>query len=130
MLLVIEITADKIPIVDSINDGIQTFVRPTAGAILFAASAGVITDIHPVLALVAGLLVAGSVHAAKATVRPAVTATTAGTGNWAVSTVEDVAATGISILAVLVPVAAVVVFVAVGWWIVVRLRKFRRRQLK
>ena len=34
-------------------------VRPAAGAILFAGSANVITDIHPILALGAGLLVGG-----------------------------------------------------------------------
>lgn len=127
VLFAVEVTADKIPVVDTVNDAIQTFVRPTAGAILFASSAGVITDIHPVLALVAGLLVAGTVHAAKATVRPAVTATTAGTGNWAVSTAEDVVAAGVSILAVLVPVAGAVVLLAVGWWVVVRVRRRRRR---
>ena len=31
VLLVVEIVADKIPALDSINDAIQTFVRPTAG---------------------------------------------------------------------------------------------------
>ncbi len=34
-LLVVEIVADKIPALDSINDTIQTFVRPTAGGIVF-----------------------------------------------------------------------------------------------
>src|SRR5512139_3868478 len=80
-LLLIEIFADKVPAINHINDILQTFVRPVAGAILFAASAKVITDVHPVLALAAGLLVAGSVHAVKsAAVRPAVTATTGGAG--------------------------------------------------
>ena len=59
VLLVIEIVADKIPAIDSINDGIQTFIRPAAGAILFAGSANVITDIHPILSLGAGLLALG-----------------------------------------------------------------------
>ncbi|MBW7958596.1 MAG: DUF4126 domain-containing protein, partial [Candidatus Promineofilum sp.] len=61
ILLVVEIVADKVPAVDTVNDGIQTFVRPAAGALLFAGSANVITDIHPLLALIAGLLVAGGV---------------------------------------------------------------------
>ena len=77
ILSVVEFFADKVPAVNHINDAIQTFVRPVAGAIVFAASAKVITDIHPVLSLAAGLLVAGGVHAAKSVaVRPAVTATT------------------------------------------------------
>ena len=48
VLLVIEIVADKIPALDSINDTIQTFVRPTAGGIVFgsgtAAQTPAVTD--------------------------------------------------------------------------------------
>ena len=77
VLILVEFFADKFPAVNHANDLIQTFVRPAAGAILFAASAKVLTDVHPVLSMVAGILVAGGVHAAKAVaVRPAVTATT------------------------------------------------------
>jgi len=54
VLLLIEMTVDKIPAVDSINDIIQTIGRPVAGAILFAASSGVIGNVHPVLALLPG----------------------------------------------------------------------------
>lgn len=122
VLLVIEVLADKIPIVDSTNDAIQTFVRPVAGAILFAGSANVITDIHPILSLGAGLLVAGGVHATKSIARPVVTATTAGTGNWAVSSAEDVTAFFVSLLALLLPIVAaillatvlILIFIAVG----------------
>ena len=52
VLTLIEVLVDKIPAVDTINDVIQTAVRPAAGAILFAASSNAISDIHPVLALV------------------------------------------------------------------------------
>ena len=104
VLLAIEMTVDKIPAVDTLNDGIQTFVRPTAGAILFAANANVINDIHPALALGAGLLLAGGVHTAKGIARPAVTATTAGTGNWVVSTTEDIVAFFVSVTAILLPI--------------------------
>jgi hypothetical protein len=61
-LSVIEFFADKAPAVNHINDVIQTIVRPVAGAIVFAASAKVITEIHPVLAMSVGILVAGSVQ--------------------------------------------------------------------
>ena len=78
--------ADKIPAVNHVNDAIQTAIRPAAGAIIFAASANVITDLHPIVALLSGLLVAGSVHTVKAVgVRPAITATTGGTANVPVS---------------------------------------------
>ena len=52
VLTLIETLVDKIPAVDTINDGIQTFVRPAAGAILFAASSNVISDIHPALSVI------------------------------------------------------------------------------
>src|SRR5512133_2102933 len=64
-LSLIEFFADKIPAVNHINDVIQTFVRPAAGAIVFAASASNIASVNPVLALIAGMLVAGGVHAVK-----------------------------------------------------------------
>ena len=35
VLLAVEIVADKIPALDTINDTVQTFVRPTAGGIVF-----------------------------------------------------------------------------------------------
>ena len=89
VLSLIEFFADKVPAVNHINDIVQTIVRPAAGAIVFAASAKVITDVHPVLALALGLLVAGGVHTVKAAaVRPAVTATTGGAGNVPVSVAE------------------------------------------
>ncbi len=122
ILLIIEMLADKVPAVNHLNDAIQTVVRPAAGAVAFAASANVITDIHPVLALACGLLVAGTVHLGKATVvRPAVTAATGGTANVPVSIAEDVAATGVSVLAIIVPVvigiALVVAFAfLISWW--------------
>ncbi len=123
VLLLIEIFADKVPLVDHANDVIQTVVRPAAGAILFAANANVVTDVHPALALGAGLLLAGGVHTAKATVRPVVTATTGGLGNPVVSTVEDIIALVVSVLSILLPVLtfiALVVLVIVIW------RKWRR----
>ena len=61
VLLAVEMTADKIPAVDTLNDAIQTIVRPTAGAVLFAASNNVVTEISPLLALTLGLVMAGSV---------------------------------------------------------------------
>lgn len=121
ILVIIEMVADKVPAVNHINDMIQTVVRPAAGAVAFAASANVITDINPVLALACGLLVAGSVHTVKsAAVRPAVTATTGGAGNLPVSIAEDIFATVTSVLAVVIPIIAGILFIVflslVLWW--------------
>lgn len=112
ILLAIEFFADKIPVVDNINDVIQTAIRPAAGAILFASEAHVITNIHPVLAMILGLLVAFGVHATKATARPLVTLATGGIGNPVVSTVEDVASVGITFMALLAPVLLLLSFIA------------------
>ena len=121
ILLIIEMLADKFPVVNHINDGIQTFVRSVAGAIVFAASTNVIGNVNPILALACGLLVAGSVHAVKsAAVRPLVTATTAGTANVPVSIAEDVTSTAVSLLSVIVPIAIAVLvgilILSLLWW--------------
>jgi len=121
VLLIVEMLADKIPAVNHVNDIIQTGIRPAAGAIIFAASAHAITNVNPVIAIICGLLVSGSVHVVKsAAVRPAVTATTGGAANVPVSIAEDVVATAVSILSIVIPVLLVVfliIFVAlIIWW--------------
>jgi hypothetical protein len=122
VLIIIEFLADKVPAINHINDLIQTFIRPTAGAIAFAAAAKVLTEVSPVLSLACGLLIAGSIHVAKAGIfRPAVTATTGGAGNVPVSIAEDVISTITSVLAILVPVIVaciLVLFTAlIVWWL-------------
>jgi Domain of unknown function (DUF4126) len=126
VLLLIEMFVDKIPAVDSVNDAIQTFIRPVAGAVLFAASAGVIGEAHPVVAMICGLLVAGGVHAAKATARPIITGTTGGVLNPVVSVVEDVTSLVVSILSILVPVLGLILLLLVIIWLI--RRKWRRRE--
>ncbi len=116
----IEFLADKVPAINHVNDVVQTFIRPTAGAILFAASANVVTEIHPVLSLVAGLLIAGTVHVAKsAAIRPAITATTGGAGNVPVSIAEDIVSTVVSVLSIVLPVLISVIIILVLLLIVV-----------
>jgi hypothetical protein len=127
VLLLIEIFVDKIPAVDSVNDAIQTFIRPVAGAILFAASAGIISDAHPVLALICGLLVAGGVHAVKATARPVITGTTAGMLNPVVSFLEDVLSLTVAILSILVPILGLLLLLVILIWFIRRRRRRRER---
>ncbi len=137
ILLVIETVADKIPAVDSVNDIINTAIRPTAGALMMVVStSGMSGQVDPevltIMSLLAGSASAGSVHAAKATARPAVTLSTAGMGNMVVSVLEDILAIFISLVALLIPFF-VVFFMAsfVGlilWWIWERQRKDMLRQ--
>lgn len=130
VLVIIEMLADKVPAVNHINDLIQTFIRPAAGAVAFAASANVVTDVSPVLALACGLLVAGTVHVAKAgALRPMVTATTSGVGNVPVSIAEDVVSTVLSILAVVVPILVGTLLIVVAAFIVYWLYRRSNRHL-
>lgn len=132
LLSLIEFFADKVPAVNHANDAIQTFVRPVAGAIVFAAAANVITEVHPILALGAGVLVSGTVHTVKsAAVRPAVTATTGGAGNVPVSVAEDVFATFLSIIAIVVPILISFLFIMVSALVVWLIyRRGKRKELE
>ncbi len=122
VLSIVEFLADKIPAVNHVNDVVQSFIRPTAGAIVFAATATQIGDVNPVLALIAGLLVAGGVHAVKAlAIRPAVTATTGGMGNIPVSMAEDAASTAVSFLSIVLPVVVACVLVLITTIVVTRM---------
>lgn len=129
-LSIIEILADKIPQVNHINDIIQSFIRPTAGAIVFAASASNIAQVSPVLAIIAGLFISGSVHAIKSLViRPAVTVFTGGGGNTPVSIAEDVTSTAVSVLSVIVPIIAVCLLVIVTAIVLILIFRRRRKKL-
>jgi hypothetical protein len=122
VLNLIEFFADKVPAVNHVNDIIQTVIRPIAGAIAFAAGSGVFSNVHPVLAMGCGLVVAGGVHAVKsALIRPAVTATTGGTANVPVSMAEDLTSTLVSVLSVVVPVFIAALFVLVTAWLIYRM---------
>jgi hypothetical protein len=103
VLLVIEMFADKIPVVDHINDFINTFIRPAAGAVLFAAEANVLREVNPIIPIIAGLIVAGAVHVTKATARPVINATTFGVATPVVSFIEDVISFFAALLAIFVP---------------------------
>ncbi len=127
VLVLVEAVADKVPAVDHVNDTIQTFIRPTAGAIVFAASAGSVTEVSPVLSLICGLLVAGTVHTVKSVaVRPLITASTAGMGDPIVSTAEDVVATLISVLSIVLPVLMLIVLVLLIWALIALIRRLRK----
>lgn len=131
VLSLIEFFADKIPAVNHVNDIIQSFVRPAAGAIVFAASARAITHVNSILALGLGLLVAGSVHGVKTlAVRPAVTATTAGAGNVPVSMLEDTISTVVSIASLVVPVLVACLMVMFTAWVIWLLWRRANRESK
>ena len=136
-LLVVEIVADKIPALDSINDAIQTFVRPTAGGIVFgsgtAAQTAAVTDPGAFahtgqwIPVAIGVVTALVVSLTKSTVRPAANVATAGMAAPVLSTVEDIFSVGLVFAAILIPVL-VLVAVLVLVWAVIRIVRRRRRK--
>jgi len=136
-LLVVEIIADKIPALDSINDAVQTFVRPTAGGIVFgsgtAAQTSAVTDPGAFaqsgqwIPVAIGVVTALVVSLTKSTVRPAANVATAGMAAPVLSTVEDITSVGLVFLAILVPVLVLVAVLALVWAV---LRIVRRRRRK
>ena len=127
VLLTIEIVADKLPAVDSLNDVLQTVIRPASGAVLFAGALAPDSQWTQALGLIAGLVTAGSVHAAKATVRPVANVSTGGLAAPVLSTIEDLFAVALSLVAILVPVLVIVLLVVL---VLLLWRGYRRVRAK
>lgn len=133
-LLIVEIVADKIPAVDSVNDIVQTVLRPAAGGIAFGAgtTAETVADPAQLFAdgawgpIVAGVVIALAVHAAKAAVRPVANLATAGLAAPALSTAEDVSSFTLAVTAVVVPIVAGILLVLLIVAIVLLLRRRAR----
>ncbi len=132
---VVEIGAYYIPLVDNFLDAIAV---PVAGAAGICVAALVMTDVDPVwrwtLAIIAGGGMAASTQLATTKLRALSTATTAGFGNPVLATIEAIVAAILSVVAVLWPVAALIlalVLLTVCWLIIYSvgkrlLRLFRR----
>ncbi|MDF5755935.1 DUF4126 domain-containing protein [Spongiactinospora sp. TRM90649] len=134
VLLLAELVLDKVPVVDHVNDMIQTAVRPAAGGVVFAAtSAAAEVDgsawmaANPWAGWLLGIALALVVHLMKATARPVVNATTAGVGAPVISTVEDAGSVGISLVAIFLPVLVLLVLAALGVFAWLVFRTVRRR---
>jgi hypothetical protein len=136
-LLVVEVVADKIPALDSINDAVQTFVRPTAGGIVFgsgtAAQTAAVTDPGAFahtghwIPVAIGVVTALVVSLTKSTVRPAANVATAGMAAPVLSTVEDIFSVGLVFAAILIPVLVLVAVVALVWAVMRIVRRRRRK---
>lgn len=111
----VEFFADKVPALDHANDVIQTFIRPAAGAVLAVAASGKAGETNPWVMVALGVILAGGVHAAKATTRPVVNTATAGFGAPIASILEDAAAVLSTLIALLVPVLVVAMAALFGY---------------
>jgi hypothetical protein len=126
-LLLIEILADKIPIVDHMNDLLGTLVRPVAGAILFAAGTGTVEHLDPRVAMALGFVSAGAVHGLKMAFRPFVSVTTGGAGNPVVSFIEDVVSFFMTLFALLLPVLVLVGLIGIPILVIRWMSRRKRR---
>jgi hypothetical protein len=124
---VVEVAAYYIPAVDNLLDTVTTPLALVAGTVV---SAAVITDMPPLIkwstAIIAGGGVAAVTQGVTTLVRAKSTAFTAGLGNPVVSTVEMFAAIIIALLALIAPLVALALVVAICWITVRTVRKFLR----
>jgi hypothetical protein len=138
VLLVIEFVADKIPVVDHINDVVQTFVRPTAGGLAFGAAStsqtvtvsdpGAFFSSNQWVPIIAGGIISFLVHGMKAAARPVVNASTAGFGAPVASTAEDIVSVTLSFVAILVPFLIIFFMIALVWLFIALMRRRKRRK--
>ena len=129
-LYVIEFFADKIPWVDTLWDGLHSFIRPAGGALVALASYGHADPSTMVLIGLLGAAVAASGHATKAGARAAANLSPEPFTNWILSFGEDVFVVGLAILAMSHPIiafgvtlAALASIVFFATWIVAALRR-------
>lgn len=140
LLLAVEVVADKVPVVDHVNDIVQTVVRPTAGGLAFGAGSTSETvtvadpssffGSHQWVPIVSGVLIALTVHGVKAASRPVINATTGGLGAPVASTAEDLGSVAMSLLAILLPVLVLIALVVLGLLGVWVVRRRRQRRLE
>jgi len=106
ILFAAEFVADKIPGVDLVWNALHTFVRvPVAALVAYHASSQLSPQMH-ILATAVGAAVALAAHSSKTAVRAAVTPSPEPVSNIALSTIEDVAAIGLTWVATHHPVVA------------------------
>lgn len=138
-LLLIEMIADKIPAVDTINDVLNSFIRPAAGSILMSASTALDGQEASITLVIASILTggisAGAVHGVKMVVRPGVTVSTGGLGNVFVSLLEDILSFFVSAFALLIPflvlffILSLIALVFWGRWERERTRRYFPKEL-
>ncbi len=129
-LFLVDFLADKVPALDHAVHAVGLVVQPAIGAGLFdLAGSG---EVPSLLAILAGGGVAGSIHAARAAVRPAVSGLSGGLGAPLLSLAEDGASLLLVLSALLVPIVAALAVVALligagmAVWAAVKLRRRAR----
>jgi len=123
---VVELLADKIPVVDHVLDSIATVIRPVAAWVV---SFGVLTPLGQEWAGALATVLAGGafgVHALKAKARVGSTLATVGTANPFLSAIEDAIALTLTLVGILAPILALLFLVLLVWVGIKVLRKVSR----
>ncbi len=129
LLTLAEFVGDKIPLIDSASDTVQTFVRIPAGAALAAAFFGDSGGAAQTLAALLGGGIAASSHITKAGSRAFINTSPEPVSNVAASFGEDVLLGGGLLLAIVHPLvflAALGVFLLAAAWLARRLWRWLR----
>ncbi|MBE0679465.1 MAG: DUF4126 domain-containing protein [Bacteroidales bacterium] len=127
---VVEIMAYYIPVVDNLLDTVATPLAVVAGTLLLTSVLPIDSEL---MKWITGAAVGGGsaavVQTGSALTRLTSTKLTAGLGNPVVATVENVAATGTSILSLVIPFFIIALFLLLVIFLFSRLRrKLRNRQ--
>ena len=138
VLFVIEIIADKVPAVDSINDWIQTVIRPASGGIVFSGGIGTSTvavddpttffSSGAWIPVVIGIVLALLMSLAKTAIRPVANVLTGGLAAPALSTAEDGASIALSIFAIVAPILVIVMLIVMAIGTVALIRRLQRKR--
>ena len=111
---ILEVLAYYIPVFDNLLDSIAVPLAAIAGtAVVVSTAANLDPIITWSLAIIAGGGTAAAIKGSAATTRAASTTTTAGLANPIVSTVETGSATVMSVLAIFLPILAIIVVVGI-----------------
>ena len=132
----VEIVAYYVPWLDNLLDTIATPAAVVAGTITIAATVAptpMVTEMSPLLrwslAFIAGGSIAGIIQLGTVTLRGTSTLTTAGLGNFLISTLELVLSVATTIFAIALPVLCVLAVVPITA-LLVRRRFFRRKPIE
>ena len=132
-LYLVEFLADKIPYVDSVWQGVHTFIRPPAAALLaFSVTAAASEPWRWAAALLAGGIALTS-HGTKASARAAANLSPEPLSNWALSFGEDLLAVWLTWFATAHPTIALIVvavLLTISVYLLYHLFRFLRRTLQ
>ena len=129
IMLVAEFLADKVPGFDSIWDGVHTFIRIPAGAILAGAAVGPADPVLVAVAAILGGVIASGTHIAKSGTRALINTSPEPFSNWAASLGEEALLLGglwIMFVHPLIFLVALMLFILFLLWLIPKVYRATR----